>query len=178
METTLEPCTASHQLSEVKHAPAAPGIEPGTSASLCRGGGPVGDRTHDHNTPALVMKLRSSCPPICARPARPLRCLVRCRGTAHHLRQVRHISWLLSRKRSGFPSENDQLASRRRASMTVKQTGSGRNRNRTAVPVFFSRTRWTRTRGSSAFLENPLDPNPRFQRFLENPLDPNPRFHG
>ena len=62
-------------------------------------------------------------------------------------------------------------------------------------------------RGSSVFLENPLDPNPRFQRFprepvgpepavpalssrtrwtrtrgssafLENPLDPNPRFHG
>ena len=35
------------------------------------------------------------------------------RGTAHHLRQVRHISWLLSRERSGFPSENDQLTSRR-----------------------------------------------------------------
>ena len=62
---------------------------------------------------ALVMKVRSSCPPICARPARPLRCFVRCRGTAHHLRQVRHISWLLSRERSGFPSENDQLTSRR-----------------------------------------------------------------
>ena len=62
---------------------------------------------------ALVMKVRSSCPPVCARPARPLRCFVRCRGTAHHLRQVRHISWLLSRERSGFPSENDQLTSRR-----------------------------------------------------------------
>ena len=59
------------------------------------------------------MKVRSSCPPVCARPARPLRCFVRCRGTAHHLRQVRHISWLLSRERSGFPSENDQLTSRR-----------------------------------------------------------------
>ena len=30
--TTLEPCTASRQLSEVKHVPAAPGIEPGASA--------------------------------------------------------------------------------------------------------------------------------------------------
>ena len=59
------------------------------------------------------MKVRSSCPPVCARPARPLRCFVRCRGTAHHLRQVRHISWLLSRERSGFPSENDQLTSRK-----------------------------------------------------------------
>ena len=54
---------------------------------------------------ALVMKLRSSCPPICARPAGPSRCFVRCRGTTHHQRQVRHISWLLSRKRPGFPSE-------------------------------------------------------------------------
>ena len=62
---------------------------------------------------ALVMELRLSCPRICARPARPLRCFVRCRGTAHHLRQVRHISWLLSRERSDFPSENDQLTSRR-----------------------------------------------------------------
>ena len=61
------------------------------------------------------MKVRSSCPPVCARPARPLRCFVRCRGTAHHLRQVRHISWLLSRERSGFPSENDQLTSRKAA---------------------------------------------------------------
>ena len=58
------------------------------------------------------MKLRSSCPPICARPAGPSRCFVRCTGTAHHLRQVRHISWLLSRERSGFPSENDPLTSR------------------------------------------------------------------
>ena len=59
---------------------------------------------------------RSSWPPVCARPARPLRCFVRCRGTAHHLRQVRQISWLLSR-RSGFPSENDQLTSRRPPNM-------------------------------------------------------------
>ena len=59
------------------------------------------------------MKVRSSCPPVCARPPRSLRCFVRCRGTAHHLRQVRHISWLLSRERSGFPSENDQLTSRK-----------------------------------------------------------------
>ena len=59
------------------------------------------------------MKVTSSCPPLCARPARPLRFFVRCRGTAHHLRQVRHISWLLSRERSGFPSENDQLTSRK-----------------------------------------------------------------
>ena len=56
----------------------------------------------------------------------------------------------------------------------VKQTGSGRNRNRTAVPVFSSRTRWTRTRGSSAFLENPLDPNPRFQRFSREPVGSEP----
>ena len=62
---------------------------------------------------ALVMKRRSSCPPICARPAGPSRCFVRCRGTAHHMRQVRRISWLLSRERSGFPSENDSLTSRR-----------------------------------------------------------------
>ena len=34
-------------------------------------------------------------------------------GTAHHLRQVRRISWLLSRERSGFPSENDPLTWRR-----------------------------------------------------------------
>ena len=46
---------------------------------------------------------------------------------------------------------------------TVNQTGSGRNRNRTAVPVFSSRTRRTRTRGSSVFLEDPKDPNPRFR---------------
>ena len=61
---------------------------------------------------ALVMKLRSSGPPVCALPVGPSRRFVRCRGTAHHLRQVRHISWLLSRERSGFPSENDQLTSR------------------------------------------------------------------
>jgi hypothetical protein len=48
----------------------------------------------------------------------------------------------------------------------VKQPGSDRNRNRTQVPALSSRTRWIRTRGSSAFLENPLDPNPRFQRFF------------
>ena len=48
----------------------------------------------------LVIKVRSSCPPVCARPARPfLRCFVRCRGAAHHPRQVRHISWLMSRER-------------------------------------------------------------------------------
>ena len=65
------------------------------------------------------MKVRSSwCPPpVCARPARPLRCFVRCRGTAHHLRQVRHTSWLLSRERSGVPLENDQLAPRKAPNM-------------------------------------------------------------
>ena len=40
--------------------------------------------------------------------------------------------------------------------------GPVRNRNRTRVPALSLRTRWIRTRGSSAFLENPLDPNPRF----------------
>ena len=50
---------------------------------------------------ALVMKLRSSCPPVCALPVGPSRRFVRCRGTAHHPRQVRRISWLLSRERSG-----------------------------------------------------------------------------
>ena len=63
------------------------------------------------------MELRSSCPPICARPAGPSRCFVRCKGTAHHLRQVRHTRWLLSRERSGFPSENDPPTSKRAPKM-------------------------------------------------------------
>jgi hypothetical protein len=50
---------------------------------------------------ALVMKLRLSCPPVYALPVGPSRRFVRCRGTAHHPRQVRRISWLLSRERSG-----------------------------------------------------------------------------
>ena len=50
--------------------------------------------------------------------------------------------------------------------LAVKQPGSGRNRNRTQVPALSSRTRWIRTRGSSAFLENPLDPNPWFLPFF------------
>ena len=77
---------------------------------------------------ALVMKLRSSCPPICARPARPLRCFVRCRGTAHHLRQVRHISRLLSRETSGFSSEKDPLTSRRPPKMGGVSPPLPRNR--------------------------------------------------
>ena len=67
--------------------------------------------------------------------------------------------------------ETDTKAS---AFKTVKQPGSGRNRNRTRVPALSSRTRWTRTRGSSAFLENPLDPNPRFQRFPREPVGSEP----
>ena len=47
-----------------------------------------------------------------------------------------------------------------------------RNRNLTRVQALSLRTRWTRTRVSSAFLENPLDPNPRFHSSGRNPLDP------
>ena len=49
------------------------------------------------------------------------------------------------------PSDSESRAVTSKAEPPVKQTGSGRNRNRTAVPVFSSRTRWTRTRGSSLF---------------------------